>query len=113
MAFTGYHNILGATAVDQELLAVGDTTEKIKNILLTNAGAVDSAAATVSLFIVKISQDLKAQEAYYMLKNVSMPPGTSLLLDDTDMVSFNNSASGYALYITVGSTDKVDVIITQ
>ena len=109
MAFTGYHNILGATAVDQELLAVGDT-EKIKNILLTN---VHTATVTVSLFIVKISQDLKAQEAYYMLKSVSIPVGVSLLLDDSDMVSFNNSASGYALYITLGSSDKVDVIITQ
>ena len=109
MAFTGYHNILGATAVDQEHLAVGDT-EKIKNILLTN---VHTATVTVSLFIVKISQDLKAQEAYYMLKSVSIPVGVSLLLDDSDMVSFNNSASGYALYITLGSSDKVDVIITQ
>ena len=110
MAFTGYHNILGSSGVDQERLATGDTNGKINSILLTN---VHTSAATVSLFIIKISQSGSAQEAYYMLKSVSIPVGVSLLLNDSDMIDFNNSSSGYSLYITVGSSDKVDVTIKR
>ena len=50
MAFTPYHNILGATAQDNELVAVGDILKRtIKSIQITNVDV--SAEGTVSLYL--------------------------------------------------------------
>jgi len=113
MAFTPYHNITGSTGVHVELLAPGDTSGELKSITLTNIHA--TADATVSLSIVKLSDpsDLNASETYYILHTIAIPADSSLLLDSTDMISFNNSANGYSLFITVGSSDTVDVIIKK
>ena len=109
MAFTAYHNILGATAQDNELVAINDISKKtIKSIQITNIGA----AATIDLYIFKDSTDTSAAETYYFLKDVSIPTKTSLVLDNSDLLRFDNNADGYSLYITVGSSDKVDVLIS-
>lgn len=113
MAFTGYHNITGSTGVYVELLAPGDTDGVIKSIMLTNIHA--SNDATVSLSIVKLSDysARNASETYYLLHTIAIPADTSLLLDNSDILSFNNSKNGYSLFITVGSSDTVDVIIKR
>ena len=110
MAFTAYHNITGSSGVNVELIAPGSEINNIKSILIANTHA--TADATVSLFI----QDDPATgttSTFYMLSTVAIPSDTSLLLDNSDMLSFNNSASGYGLYITVGSSDTLDVSIKR
>ena len=112
MAFTPYHNILGASGVHAQLLAPGDNAGSIKSITLTNVHATNDA--TVSLSIVKLSSSssLNTSETYYLLSTVAIPSDTALLLDNSSMLSFDNSISGYSLFITVGSGDTVDVAIS-
>ena len=109
MAFTPYHNILGATARDNELVAIGDIIRKsIKAIQITNVDA--SASATVSLYLYKDSTDTTADETIYILHDVVMPYATSLLLDNPSILGFNNSS--YSLYMEVGANDEIDVILS-
>ena len=110
MAFTAYHNITGSTGVDIELLTPGDGASNIKSITISNTRA--SNDATVSLFI----QDDPigaATNTFYMLSTVVIPFNSSLLLDNNDMLSFDNGPSGYGLYMTVGSSDTLDVMINR
>ena len=111
MAFTPLHNITGSTGVHVELLAPGDNASEISSITLSTIHA--SNDATVSLSIVKLSDssDLNASETYYILHTIAIPAKTTLLLDNTSMLAFDNSVSGYSLFITVGSGDTVDVKI--
>jgi len=109
MAFKPYHNIDGSTGVDVELLAPGDNANNIKSILIANTTA---SAATVSLFI-QNSPTGSAPSTFYMLKNISMTAGSSLLLDSNDMLAFDNSPNGYGLYVTVGGSDTFDISITR
>ena len=108
MAFTAYHNINTATdGVNIQLIAVGENTNSIKSILLTN---IDNAAITADLYIQDSSTDTK----YYFLYNTSLPVGASLLLDSNDMLGFDNSLSGYSLDLTMGSTsDLISILIKR
>ena len=112
MAFTPYHNILGATAQDNELIALGDASRKrIKTLQITNVHA--SAVATVDLYLFKDSTDTTKSKTYYILNQVLIPFGVSLLLDG-DILSFDNTTqTGYSMYINVGSSDTVDVLIVK
>tara|TARA_R100001244_G_scaffold113725_1_gene84217 strand:+ start:223 stop:549 length:327 start_codon:yes stop_codon:yes gene_type:complete len=108
MAFTAHHNINTATdGVNIRLIDVGENANNIKSILLTN---IDNAAITASLYIQDSSTDTK----YYFLYGTSLPVGASLLLDNDDMLSFNNNLSGYSLNLTMGSTsDLINVLIKK
>jgi len=104
---TRYHNITGSTGITVELLKPGDGVSGIKSIMITNTHA--SAAATVTLFLqTTVSSALKN---YKMLNTVNIPAKVSLLLDEPSMFKFPNHANGYGLYITVGSSDTLDVLI--
>tara|TARA_R110002020_G_scaffold149708_1_gene326078 strand:- start:475 stop:807 length:333 start_codon:yes stop_codon:yes gene_type:complete len=108
MAFTPYHNIVGDTAQDNELVAINDISKKtIKSIQITNIGA----AATIDLYIFKDSTDAVADKTYYFLKEVSIPANVSLILDNTYLLNFDNTSTGYSLHIHVAAADVVDVII--
>ncbi len=106
MAFTPYHNITGSTGVDVELIAPESGVASIQSILITNTHA--TADATVTLFI-EDDPTAAAASVFKMLSTVAIPADTSLLLDDSSMISFNNNT--YGLYITVGSSDTLDVMI--
>jgi len=109
MAFTPYHNILGATARDNELVAIGDISRRaVKAIQITNIDA--SAAATVGLYLYKDSTDTTKDETIFILHDVVMPYTTSILLDDPNILKFDNS--NYSLRIEVGASDEIDVIIS-
>ena len=112
MAFTPYHNIVGSTAQDNELVAINDIPKKrIESLQITNIHA--SAVATVDLYLFKDSTDTAKSETYYILNQVLIPSGTSLLLDG-DILSFDNSTqTGYSMHINVGSSDTVDVLIKK
>ena len=108
MAFSSYHNILGATSQDQILIEDGSSAGDIRSILLTNVH--DTADATVSLSI----RNLKTgTETYYLLHTVAIPADTSLLLDNSAMLRFDNRTDKYSLVITVGASDTVDVTIKR
>jgi hypothetical protein len=98
---SSYKNVTGTSAV--ELLSRGSNYNNIISILLSSVHA--STAATVDLFI----QD-SSLNTYYFIKGTSIPLGTSLVL--TDNLQFNNTSSGYALFITL-SAGSVDVHIKQ
>ena len=110
MAFKPYHNISGSDGIEVELLAPGDGANDVKSILIANT---HTAIITVSLFIQNNPSTAIASSTFYMLKNVAVGIGTSLLLDSNDMLSFDNSANGFGLYIQVGSSDTADVFITR
>ena len=112
MAFTPYHNIVGSTAQDNELVATDDIKRtRIKSLQISNIHA--SIPATIDLYIFKDSTDTTKSETYYILNQVLIPSGTSLLLDG-DILSFDNSTqTGYSMHINVGSSDTVDVLIVK
>ena len=109
MALTPYHNILGATAQDNELVAIGDISKKsLKAIQITNVDA--SAAATVSLYLYRDSTDTTPEESIYILHDVVMPYTTGILLDNPSILMFDNGK--YSLHIEVGSSDEIDIILS-
>ena len=109
MAFTAYHNIDGSDGVNVELLARGDNASNIKSILITNTTA---GSANVSLYIQDQPSSAVAK-TYYLCKDITIPIRSSLLLDDTNMLSFDNSLSGYALHFTIGGSETADILITR
>ena len=110
MAFTPYHNITGSTGVDVELIAPGENVGEIRSIMIANTHA--TADATVSLFI-QDNPTAAAASTFKIISTVAIPSDTSLLLDNSSVLSFNNSSSGYGLYLTVGSSDTLDVMINR
>ena len=110
MAFTPYHNIVGATARDTELVATDDLPRSgIKSIQLTNVHG--SAAATIDLYLYKDSTDTTDDEAYYFLKDYQIPYRGYLILDNIHLLNFDNST--YSLHIETGGSDTVDVMIRK
>ena len=110
MAFTAYHNITGSSGVNIELIAPGENSGEINSIVIANTHI--TADATVSLFI-QNDPIGAATSTFYMLSTVAIPSDTSLLLDNSSVFSFDNSSNGYGLYLTVGSSDTLDVMINR
>ena len=108
MAFTPFHNLRGATVQDNELVAIGDIPKKgIKSLQISN---VHTAAATIDLYIFKDSTDATAAETIYILNQIIIPSGVSLFLNEEE-IYFDNNA--YSLYMNIGSSDKIDVVIKK
>ena len=108
MAFTPFHNLRGATVQDNELVAIGDIPKKgIKSLQISN---VHTAAATIDLYIFKDSTDTTVAQTVYILNQVVIPNGVSLFLNEHE-VYFDNNV--YSLYMNVGSSDTVDVVIKK
>ena len=101
-----FYNITGSTGVTVELIAP-NATNNIKSILLTNVHA--TADATVTLFI-QDDPESGTTSTYNFLSTVAIPSDTALFLDNPSMFKFDDF---YGLYITVGSSDTVDVIISS
>ena len=102
-----FYNITGSTGVTVELISPTTDNDNIRSITLTNIH--DSADATVTLFI----QDDPASgstSTYKIISTVAIPAHSSLLLDNANMLTFDDI---YGLYITVGSSDTVDVLINS
>lgn len=99
------HNI--TTTLTQNLLAAGDGINNVKSITIANVD--DTNDAKVDLFL------NKKESNFYILKEILIPLGSTLVLGPEDNISFNNNKSGFSLRIQVdnGSTTAVavDVII--
>lgn len=108
MALTRYHNIVGSTQATVSLIDIGSRVDNINSIMITNVHA--SNEATVSLFLQNSPAD-STPSSFHILHDIAIPAKTSLLLDDKSLLSFNNTANGFGLQITVGSSDTVDVLI--
>tara|TARA_R100000458_G_scaffold41888_1_gene39679 strand:+ start:551 stop:877 length:327 start_codon:yes stop_codon:yes gene_type:complete len=104
-AVTRFFNITGSTGVTVELLAPFGGDINIKSILLTNVHA--TADATITLFI-QDDPESGTTSTYNLIHTIAVPADSSLLLDNSSMFNFEDK---YGLYITVGSSDTVDVII--
>ena len=100
------YNVTGSTGVTVELIAPDDGYN-IKSILLTNVHA--TADATITLFI-QDDPESGTTSTYNFLSTVAIPSDTALFLDNPSMFKFDDF---YGLYITVGSSDTVDVIISS
>ena len=94
------YGALTTTAVTS-VLDAGENVSKIDTIRLTNTHA--STTATVDLFI-----DSNSLGTFYIIKNVSILAGTSLVLNEG--LSFDNSINGYTMYVKLGA-GQIDVLI--
>tara|TARA_R100000773_G_scaffold25008_1_gene21915 strand:- start:225 stop:551 length:327 start_codon:yes stop_codon:yes gene_type:complete len=104
---TRYHNITGSTGVTVTLLNVGDRVSNIKSILITNTHS--SNAATVTLFLQRTESSVVKN--YKITNLLSIPAKTSFLIDDAGVLNFSNLPGNFGLFITVGSSDTLDVFI--
>lgn len=95
------HNI--TTTLTQDLLTAGDNVNNAKSITISNTEA--SNDALVDLFL------NKGTDNFYILKTVLVPNGSTLVLNQQDNISFDNSNDGFSLRIK--STENVDVIIKK
>ena len=108
MAFTPFYNLRGATVQDNELVAIGDIPKKgIRSLQISN---VHTAEATIDLYIFKDSTDTTAAETIYILNQIVIPSGVSLFLNEEEIYFDNNI---YSLYMNIGSSDKIDVVIKK
>jgi len=105
MAITRFHNITGSTGVTVELLAPFAQVNDIKSMLLTNVH--DTVTATVTLFI-EDQPTTGASNRFNIIHTIAIPADSSLVLDGTDIPTI---PSDFGTYITVGSSDTVDVLI--
>ena len=110
---TIYRNTLGAGVFGSttQIVAPGDIRGgAIRSIMLSNARDAADADASIDLFIQNVNETGKSAETYYLLRNTVIPPGTTLVLDEPAMLSFD--LSRFALFIELaGSSDAIDVII--
>ena len=107
MAATFFHNI--TTVLTKDLLSAGDNVSNLNSITIANVDSTNDAK--VDLFL------NKDDDNFYILKNVPVPLGSTLVLGPEDNIAFNNSASGYSMRVQVddGSTTAVavDVILKR
>jgi len=102
-----FYNVTGSTGITVELISPTEDNGSIKSILLTNVHV--TADATVTLFI-QDDPTSGTTSTYNLIHTIAIPADTSLLLDNSFMFRFDDF---YGLYITVGSSDTVDVIISS
>ena len=100
-----FYNITGSTGVTVELVSPDTDNSLITSITLANVHA--TADATVTLFI-QDDPESGATSTYNIIHTVAIPADVSLLLNESSMFFFPEF---YGLYITVGSSDTVDVLL--
>jgi len=102
MAFTPRHNVTSNTI--QTLVAEGDNAGNIKSINIANTHS--STSNSVDLFV------LNSGKSYYIMKNVEIPAGVSLIVDTKDITINTKVNGGDNLRIKIDNTTAgIDVII--
>ena len=105
MAITRFYNITGSSGVTVELLAPGANNPSVKSILFTNVHA--SNDAEVSVFI-QNDPITGTTSTFNILYTISIPSSTSLEFDTPTLTKLPQE---FGLYITVGATDTLDVML--
>ena len=100
-----FHNITGSTGVTVELISPLSAVTNIQSILFTNVHA--TADATVTLFI-ENDPVTGASSTFNIIHTIAIPADTSLVLEGADIPTI---PAQFGTYITVGSSDTVDVLI--
>lgn len=108
MALNKFHNITGSTGTQVELLSPGDSVVSIKSLTAVNKSTTTDA--TVSFYI-QDNPSSGSSSVFYITSNLVIPPNATLVLEEGDVANFNNSAGGFGLYIGVGASDTVDVLL--
>jgi len=117
-----YKNITGSTATDIDINSIDNTNYKFSNMTLCNVHATDSVTVDLYLYRTEMTDsrskkgeggdwnDLENTEySYYILNNVAIPNGVTLLLDNS---YFKFDRSEYDLYIKLSAGDSaVDIIL--
>ena len=93
-----YNKITDATAV--EIIDIDTKTEKLMSMTLAN---VHSSDATVQVYLLDAGGIL-----YYIIKDIVIPTGATLKLESDEL---DYDASVFNLYVKLGGTTPVDVII--
>jgi len=90
-------------------LSAGDNISNLNSITLANVDT--SNDAKVDLFL------NKGTDNFYILKEVEIPRGFTLVLGPEDNIAFNNSANGFSLRTQVddgsGAACSVDIILKR
>ena len=92
-----YNKIANATQVN--VVPINTKTSKLRSMTLCN---IHSGAATVTVFL------SNSTDNWYIIKDVAMPVGSTLKLD-SDELDYDGSV--FNLYVKLGGTTPVDVII--
>jgi hypothetical protein len=104
-AVTRFYNITGSTGVTVQLLAPSVINPSIRSVLFTNTHA--SADATITLLI-QNDPVSGTTSTFNILHTISIPASTSLSFDTPTLAKY---PQGYGLYVTVGATDTLDVLL--
>tara|TARA_R100000278_G_scaffold99843_1_gene76589 strand:+ start:45 stop:356 length:312 start_codon:yes stop_codon:yes gene_type:complete len=99
-----YYNVVGSTSVTTQLASPNSEID-VNVISICNIHASNNASITV---FIQDDPTSGVTNTYKIINNVVLPAKTTLVLDDGDLFTYDNK---YGLYITVGSSDTVDVII--
>ena len=90
------------TATEVEIIDINTRTQKLNSMTLAN---VHSADATVQVYL----RDSSAVAIdYYIIKDVVIPVGATLRLEGDE---FDFDTTRYNLYVKLGGSTPVDVII--
>ena len=117
-----YKNITGSTATDIDINSIDNNNYKFSNMILCNVHATDSVTINLYLYRTEMTDsrskkgeggdwnDLEfTTYSYYILNNVNIPNGATLVLDKEDL-KFDRSI--YQLYIKLSDADsEVDIIL--
>ena len=109
MSLVKYHNVDGSTSTIKELISPGRNIGNVSSIVICNTNV--SSSATVTLYI-ESNISGQSSQRFNILKSLEIISKSTLFLEGSDIPSFNNSESGYGLYIEVGGSDTLDVLIT-
>ena len=117
-----YKNITGNTAIDLEVRDIENSKYKFSTMTLCNTHATDSVSVNLYLNRTEMTDVRSAvgdggdwnelestTTSYYILNNVVIPNGSTLLLDSS-YLKFDRSM--YNLYIKLNASDSaVDILL--
>jgi hypothetical protein len=105
MAINRFFNITGSTGVTVELFAPFAQVNNIKSMLITNVHTSDDATITV---FIEDQPTSGTPSTFNIIHTIAIPADSSLVLDSADIPVIPSS---FGTYITVGSSDTIDVLI--
>ena len=107
MAFTPYHNITGSTGVTSELISSSEKRGSVGSISIAN---IRDGDATVTVFI-QDDPTVGTTSTFKIIEGLVIPKSVTFVIDGP--ISLTQRSKNFGLFITVESSDTVDVIITR
>ena len=107
-----YYNIKGSVAVENELLA--PESGRVTSISIANVGS--SYKVRLSLYLqdtVRSQENQSAASTIYLYRNLYIPIGVTLILDEPEFLTYNTKV--YGLYARIESpsqtSQEADIIV--